>query len=171
MKKKILIGAGILFTVFIVFLIALCGGSGTDKIVTEEELKTMVSNVTCEVKDDDNITYQLSTLTNDISFDNELQNKQYTKITINQNENFKSLGLAFIVKSNEEFTLNVKLNKNDTVLKSTSLNLSSGNLGNVNLLLDEAVDISTTDDFTITFEQSTDCNFTFDTLLLFFDEV
>ena len=34
MKNKIIIGAGILLTVFIVFLIAICGGSGTDKIVT-----------------------------------------------------------------------------------------------------------------------------------------
>ena len=51
MKGKILFGAGILLTVFIIFLIAICGGSTADKIVTQEELKNTVTTITCEVND------------------------------------------------------------------------------------------------------------------------
>ena len=111
MKKKIIIGAGILLAVFVLFLILLGGSSSTNKIVTKEELDVTLTNITCEVKDEENINYDISTMTNDISFDSEIQNKQYTKITINKEKGFQSLGLAFIAKSNEEFTLNISLEK------------------------------------------------------------
>lgn len=171
MKKKLIIGAGIVLAVFVLFLILLGGGSSTNKIVTEEELDITFTNITCEVKDEENINYEISTLTNDISFDSVLQNKQYTKITINKEKGFQSLGLAFIVKSNEEFTLNISLEKNGTSLTSTSVEFKDGAMKNVNLLLNEAVEILESDEFTISFTQSTECSFTFDTLLFFFDEV
>jgi len=170
MKTKILIGAGILLTVFIFFLLALGGSSGSDNIVTEEELKTIISSVQCEVKNEEPITYDVALLTNDISFDNEIENQQYTKITLNKAQNFKSLGVAFIVKSNEDLTLKISLNKNDEVLESTTLNLKSGALGNAKLVLDSAVEISQTDNFTITFEQDSEIDFAFDTMLFFFDK-
>lgn len=171
MKKKLIIGAGIVLAVFVLFLILLGGGSSTNKIVTEEELDITLTNITCEVKDEENINYEISTLTNDISFDSVLQNKQYTKITINKEKSFQSLGLAFIVKSNEEFTLNISLEKNGTSLTSTSVEFKDGAMKNVNLLLSEAVEILESDEFTISFTQSAECSFTFDTLLFFFDEV
>ena len=110
-------------------------------------------------------------MTNDISFDSEIQNKQYTKITINKEKGFNSLGLAFIAKSNEEFTLNISLEKNGTSLTTTSVEFKDGQMKNVNLLLNEAVEILPSDEFTISFTQSGECAFTFDTLLFFFDEV
>lgn len=171
MKKKLLIGAGILLTVFLVFLIALCGGATSNKVVTEEELKTIVTNVSCEVKNEENIDYELSTLTNDISFDSEIKNKQYTKIIVNKESGFKSLGAAFIARADEDFDLNISLNKNGTALTTTTINFDGDSMQNVNLLLDESVDISVTDEFTITFEQTADCSFQFDTIIFFFDEV
>lgn len=171
MKKKLIIGAGIVLAVFVLFLILLGGASSSNKIVTEEELDITLTNITCEVKDEENINYEISTLTNDISFDSVLQNKQYTKITINKEKGFQSLGLAFIVKSNEEFTLNISLEKNGTSLTSTAVEFKDGAMKNVNLLLNEAVEILESDEFTISFTQSTECSFTFDTLLFFFDEV
>ena len=110
-------------------------------------------------------------MTNDISFDSEIQSKQYTKITINKEKGFNTLGLAFIAKSNEEFTLNISLEKNGTSLTSTAVEFKDGEMRNVNLLLDEAVEILPSDEFTISFTQSGECAFTFDTLLFFFDEV
>lgn len=171
MNKKLLIGAGIVLAVFILFLILLCGGGGTDKVVTQEELDVTISTVTCDVKDDDSIDYDLALLTNDITFDGDIQEKNYTKITVNQEKDFASLGVAFMVKSNYDMTLNVALNKNGVELKTTSVTIESGSTGSVNLILDEAVGISKTDDFTITFSQADDYSFAFDTMIFFFDEV
>ena len=171
MKKKLIIGAGIVLAVFILFLIMLGGSSSTNKIVTKEELDVTLTTITCEVKDEENIDYNISTITNDISFDSEIQNKQYTKFTINKEKGFNTLGLAFIVKSNEEFTLNVSLEKNGTALTTTSVEFKDGQMRNVNLLLNDAVEILPSDEFTISFSQSTECAFTFDTILFFFDEV
>ena len=91
MKKKLLIGAGIVLAVFILFLIIICGGSGTDKVVTQEELEVTISTVTCDVKDDDSIEYDLALLTNDMTFESDIQDKNYTKLTINQEKDFASL--------------------------------------------------------------------------------
>ena len=91
MKKKLLIGAGIVLAVFILFLIIICGGSGTDKVVTQEELEVTISTVTCDVKDDDSIDYDLALLTNDMTFESDIQDKNYTKLTINQEKDFASL--------------------------------------------------------------------------------
>lgn len=171
MKKKIIIAAGVVLAVFVIFLIMLGGSSGTNKTVTEEELDTTISTITCEVKDEENITYDLSTFTNDISFDSSIQSKQYTKLTVNKEKGFNTLGLAFIVKSNEDFSLNISLNKNGTTLTTTSVEFKDGQMKNVNLLLSEAVEISQSDEFTISFNQSGECSFAFDTMIFFFDEV
>ncbi len=169
MKKKLIIGAGIVLAVFLIFLIILCGGTTSNKVVKKEELITKVSGITCEVKDEENLTYELDTFTNDISFDSNIKNKNYTKATITKNENFKTLGIAFIAKSNEEFTLNISLYKNDEVLKTTSVKFEDGARVNVNLLLENSVDISSEDEFYISFAQTTDCKFVFDTIVFFFD--
>ena len=171
MNKKLLIGAGIVLAVFILFLILLCGGSGTDKVVTQEELEVTFSTLTCEVKDDDDIEYNVGLFTNDITFDGDIQERNYTQVKVNQEKEIASLGVAFMVKSNYDVTLNISLEKNGVELKSTSVTIESGNTGSVNLILDEAVGISKTDDFTITFSQADDYSFAFDTMIFFFDEV
>ena len=171
MKKKLLIGAGIVLAVFILFLILLCGGSGTDKVVTQEELEVTFSTLTCEVKDDDDIEYNVGLFTNDITFDGDIQERNYTQVKVNQEKEIASLGVAFMVKSNYDVTLNISLEKNGVELKSTSVTIESGNTGSVNLILDEAVAISATDNFTIKFSQSTDYTFAFDNVIFFLDEV
>lgn len=171
MKKKLIIGAGILLTVFLVFLIVLCGGTGTDKIVTKEELDVTISKVVCEVKDSADIEYDLSLFTNDNLFESNISSKNYTKATLKQEKGFKSLGVAFMMKSNEDTSLNVSLNLNGTSLKTTTVSIEDGKNANVNLILDEAVEVKNTDEFTITFEQSSENSFVFDMLIFFFDEV
>ena len=172
MKNKILIGAGILLTVFIIFLIAICGGSSTDKIVTEEELKVTIENVTCQVnEEEDDITYQLGYLSNDIQFDNELQTKSYNKIIVNQKVDINFLGTAFMVKPTENATLTFTLTKNGEGLKSTTLTLESDEVGNVDLLLENAVNFSASDELAIVISQADNISFVFDTMIFFFDEV
>ncbi|MBR1984756.1 MAG: hypothetical protein IKA31_03360 [Clostridia bacterium] len=172
MKNKILIGAGILLTVFIIFLIAICGGSSTDKIVTEEELKVTIENVTCQVnEEEDDITYQLGYLSNDIQFDNELQTKSYNKIIVNQKVDINFLGTAFMVKPTENATLTFTLTKNGESLKSTTLTLESDEVGNVDLLLENAVNFSASDELAIVISQADNISFVFDTMIFFFDEV
>lgn len=171
MKNKLLIGAGILLTVFIIFLLVISGASGGDKIPTEETLKTIFSNVTCEVKNCSNIDYDLSLLTNNVDFDSQIQTKNYTKVKLNQVANFKSFGVVFILKSDYEISLNISLMKNDEVLKTTTANLSTNVMSNIDLLLENSALISATDDFYILFEQTTTDPFVFDTLITFIDEV
>lgn len=171
MKNKLLIGAGILLTVFIIFLLVISGASGGDKIPTEETLKTIFSNVTCEVKNCSNIDYDLSLLTNNVEFDSQIQTKNYTKVKLNQVANFKSFGVVFILKSDYEISLNISLMKNDEVLKTTTANLSTNVMSNIDLLLENSAQISATDDFYILFEQTTTDPFVFDTLITFIDEV
>lgn len=171
MKNKLLIGAGILLTVFIIFLLVISGASGGDKIPTEETLKTIFSNVTCEVKNCSNIDYDLSLLTNNVEFDSQIQTKNYTKVKLNQVANFKSFGVVFILKSDYEISLNISLMKNDEVLKTTTANLSTNVMSNIDLLLENSALISATDNFYILFEQTTTDPFVFDTLITFIDEV
>ena len=172
MKNKILIGAGILLTVFIIFLIAICGGSSTDKIVTEEELKVTIENVTCQVnEEEDDITYQLGYLSNDIQFDNELKTKSYNKIIVNQKVDINFLGTAFMVMPTENATLTFTLTKNGESLKSTTLTLESDEVGNVDLLLENAVNFSASDELAIVISQADNISFVFDTMVFFFDEV
>lgn len=170
MKNKIIIGAGILLTVFIVFLIAICGGSGTDKIVTTEELKVYVTDVTCEIQDEQSKTYDLDCLTNDVSFDEKIESKNYTKIIINQQDDFKSFGVSFMIKADDISNMEISLVKNDTTIANRSLTLESGVITNVDLLVEQSFDVSATDEFYIVFSQGSETTFVFDTLLFFFDE-
>ena len=172
MKNKILIGAGILLTVFVLFLIFLCGGSGADKIVTEEELKVTIQNVTCQVNEEENdITYELGYLSNDVQFDNEIQTKSYNKIIVNQKVDINFLGTAFMVKPIENTTMTFTLTKNGESLKSTTLSLESDEVGNVDLLLDSAVNFTASDELAIVISQPDNISFVFDTMIFFFDEV
>lgn len=171
MSKKMLIGAGIVLAVFVLFLILLGGGSGTDKIVTKEELDVTFTTLTCEVKDENSVDYNVSLFTNDITFDGDIQQKNYTQVKINQEKEIASLGVAFMVKSNYDVTLYISLEKNGVELKTTSVTIEGGNTGSVNLILDEAVAISATDDFSIKFSQTTEYSFAFDNVIFFLDEV
>lgn len=170
MKKKMIIIAGIVLAIFLVFLILLGGSAGANKTVTKEEIDTNFTSVECEVYgQEDTLSYDISLLTNDISFDSVIRSKPYTKIKLNNTKDINSLGVAFVVKSNEDFNLSISLNKNDTCLKTTSVELKDGRMASVNLLISEAVEIKSTDEFTITFEQSDNIDFTFDTILFFLD--
>ena len=172
MKNKILIGAGVLLTVFVIFLIALCGGSTTDKIVTQEELKNTISTVTCEVnEEEDNVTYELAYLSNNVQFDSELYSKPYNKIVVNKMVDINFLGTAFEVKTNDAATLNFTLTKNGESLKTITLELENGQVGSVDLLLENAVNFSASDELAIVISQTDNISFVFDTMIFFFDEV
>lgn len=171
MKKKIIIGAGILLTIFVVFLIAICGSASGNKIVTKEEMETKITNIECHIDNEENITYSLDELTNDISFDSNIKSKNYTKLVINKENSFKTFGVSFAMKSDENFTLNISLNKNGISLVKTEATFEESQIEYINLILDESVEMNTTDEFTITFSQENDCEFAFDTFLFFFDEV
>lgn len=168
-KKILLIGAGVVFTIFILFLLFLGGNSGTKNVPNEETLNTNFSNVVCEVAGEENVEYDISTLTNNIQFDSSIKSKPYTKIKVTQKENFKSLGVAFMVKTSKESTLKFNLMKNDEVLKTCNISAEANKATNVDLVLETGVDISKTDEFSIVIEGSTD--FVFDTILIFIDEV
>lgn len=171
MRNKILIGAGILLTVFIVFLIIICGASGGDKTVTQDELTQTIENVVCDVQDENSINYNISLLTNDTQFDNEILEKSYSQININTLKDFNSHGVVFRVRTTADTTLTFNLIKNDDVLSTFSVEALTQEIEDVNLVIDEAVSISSTDNFYITIENTNNATFVFDTLIFFFDEV
>lgn len=171
MRNKILIGAGILLTVFIVFLIIICGASsGGNNTLPEEELKEVVMSVTCDVKDEESLTYDMSILVDETQFNDEIQNKNYTKIKFNQSQNFKSLGVDFVVKGTENSNFTFSLMRNDETLKTITLNITNTNFTDVNLTLSEATEISAADDFYISISQEGESQFVFDTMLFFLSE-
>ncbi len=171
MRTKILIGAGIVLAIFIIFLIAICGGSAGNNVMPEEKLVAHISGVTCEYEGGDDLTYDISTITNDKNFDSSIAARSYSKITINNTESFKSLGICFLVKSDYETNLTFTLMKNDETLKSHFFTLKANETKSVELPLESSVDVSIEDKFYITVTQDNNLPFSFDTFLFLFDEV
>lgn len=171
MRNKLLIGAGILLTIFIVFLVIICGASsGGNNTLLEDDLKQIVYGVSCDVKDEESIDYDMSILLDETQFNDNIQNKNYTKIKFNQSQNFDSLGIAFMVKANENCSLNFSLMKGDEVLKTTNVSLENGVVQDVNLTLENAVSVSANDEFYISINQTGESPFVFDTMLFFLSE-
>lgn len=168
-KKIILIGAGVVFVLFIFLLIVLGGNAGTKNIPKQETLTTNFSNVVCEIEGEENQTYDISILTNEIQFDSTIKSKPYTKIKINHSVNFKSLGVAFMLKTTDNANLTLSLKKNDEVIKTTTVSTEAGQVNNIDLVLENSIEILTTDELSIVIDSPT--NFVFDTMLFFVDEV
>ena len=76
-----------------------------------------------------------------------------------------------MVKPTENATLTFTLTKNGESLKSTTLTLESDEVGNVDLLLENAVNFSASDELAIVISQADNISFVFDTMIFFFDEV
>ena len=170
-KTKILIGVGIVLAIFIIFLFILAGSSGGNNIPNEEKLQTTISGITCQYDDDKEVTYDISTITNDIHFDNSLATRNYKKIVINTEEDFKSLGVGFIIKCNSEANFNIKLMKNSEVVTTNSVVLKAGEYKTVDLHLENSIDVLNSDEFYITIEQNTSFPFAFVTFIFFMSEV
>ena len=171
MRNKLLIGAGILLTIFIVFLVIICAAlSRANNTLPEDDLKQIIYDVSCDVKDEESIDYDMSILLDETQFNDNIQNKNYTKIKFNQSQNFDSLGIAFMVKANENCSLNFSLMKGDEVLKTTNVSLENGVVQDVNLTLENAVSVSANDEFYISINQTGESPFVFDTMLFFLSE-
>ncbi len=170
-KTKILIGAGIVLAIFIIFLFILAGSSGSNKVPDEKQLKQNITGITCETETQGNFDYDLSTITNETEFDTKISSRKYTRIVINQTKDLKTLGVGFTVRSDESAFITFTLMKNDEVLKSDTLSLASRQVGTVNLSLENAVEISASDEFYIDVTLSEDTTFVVDTFLFFMDEV
>lgn len=170
MKKKIiLIGAGVLAALFLLILIIVGGSAGTKNVPKQETLEVNFSGVVCEVSGEENTTYDITTLTNNIQFDSTLKLKNYNKIKIQNTKNLKSLGVAFIMQSTSKTEFTFTLKKNNETLKTYSVEVEANETKNVDLVLENSVEILTTDEFYI--EVNGSANFVFDTILFFVDEV
>ena len=167
-RKGLIIGGGILLAIFIIFLILIGGANTTKNIPTQETLTQTVTGVTCKVEGDDDVNYEIYLLTNNIQFDSELQQKNYKKIIINHSQDFESLGVAFMAKTSENSTLNFELCKNNEVIKTFSSSVLANEVMNVDLVLEEAVEILSTDEYSVRVTSTS--NFVFDTLLFFLQE-
>ena len=170
-KTKILIGAGVVLTIFIVFLLILCGSASANKQISQEDLQTNISGITCQYDGGEDLTFDISTITNDAHFDNSLVSRNFNKIKINTTKDFKTLGLGLIVKPTVMTNFTFTLYKNSEELATDTFELDTNAVKTVDLHLEESVDITTADEFYITIQQETKNPFAFDTFVFFFDEV
>ena len=86
-KNKILIGAGILLTVLILGLIIICGASTPSGTPTKETYEVRVDSVQVEIEGEGARNIPLSILTDNIQFNAEIENKEYTDIKIINKQN------------------------------------------------------------------------------------
>lgn len=168
MKKKILIGVAIFGVVALLALLIFGGGSTIDKTVTQHEINNTIDKIVCAIDGEDNIEYEMEILSNDRQFDSEIQAKKYTKISIAQKKNFKTYGIAFVVMSQDNSSLNFELMKNDEVLTSMSVSLKGAEVNYADLILQEAVEITTADELYVRISGNTE--FVFDSLIMLFEE-
>ena len=167
-RKGLIIGGGIVLTLFIIFLILIGGAATTKNIPEQETLEQIVTGVTCQIEGEEDVNYDIQLLTNSIQFDSDIRQKNYKKISINHSQNFESLGVAFMLKPNSDVTINCELYKNDELLKTYSSSVLANEVANVDLVLENAVEISSTDEYSVKITSTS--NFVFDTLLFFLQE-
>lgn len=167
MRNKIVIIAGIIVVVLLFAVVIFGGGSSTNNVADETTLEANFDKIVCEVKDEDDIEYNLELFTNDIAFDYEIKDKVYTKAKLKARSNFESLGIVFRVTCNDDLSLNIKLYKNDAELKTSNISIAKGGIGNVDLHLENAINFSKNDELIIEFNQTTVTSFKFDTMILF----
>lgn len=172
MKNKILIGAGILLTVLILGLIIVCGASTPSGTPTKETYEIRVDSVQVEIEGEGAKNIPLSILTDNIQFNAEIENKEYTEIKIINKQNYKSKGIVFLAKAESDSNIKFSLYKNDELLKSVDISFKADEPTDVALLLDSSKDILTTDKFFVKVERNEgdETRFVFDSLLSFFDE-
>ena len=168
MKKKIIILASLVGVVLIFALLIFGGGTTSDKTVTKKEVENRIEKIICEVENENDVEYNIDILSNDMQFDSELKFKQYKKISISKKKEIKTYGVAFIVKSQTNQTLQLTLFKNDESLITQTLTLKGGEVNYADLILEQPIEFLTTDDFYIQVNASDD--FIFDSLLIFFEE-
>ena len=171
MKNKILIGAGILLTVLILGLIIICGASTPSGTPTKETYEVRVDSVQVEIEGEGARNIPLSILTDNIQFNAEIENKEYTDIKIINKQNYKSKGIVFLAKA-ESNSIKFSLYKNDELLQSVEVSFKEGEATDVTLLLESSANINKDDNFHIKVERNEDdeTRFVFDSLLSFFDE-
>lgn len=173
MKNKLLMGVGIAFAIFVVFLLILCGGSSSSGgTVTQEQYEILVDKIQVRKLDDEIKNIPLSILTDNIQFNAEIENNAYKRIEILNKKNYKSKGVVFLVKAESDSNITFTLYKNDEVLKSTNLSLEANTPTDVELLLSTSIEINTTDKYFVEIGEvgENKTRFVFDCLLSFFDE-
>ena len=170
-KTKILIGAGIVLALFIIVLFILAGSSSGNGVPEPEVLERKITGITCETQSQGSFDYDLSIITNETDFDNNIQHRQYTKIVINHSADLESLGVGFAIKSDLNTTMTVTLMKNDEVLKADTFELQEGQVDTANLTLENPTTIAAGDNFYITITMSENATFAVDTFLFFMNEV
>ena len=168
-KKTIIIISAVIVGIFLLLLLFIGGSAGIKNVPKQETLEVNFSGVVCEVNGEEDISYDITTLSNNIQFDSTLKFKNYNKIKIQNIKNFKSLGVAFIMQSTSQTEFTFTLKKNNETLKTYSVEVEMNETKNVDLVLENSVEILTTDEFYI--EVNGSANFVFDTILFFVDEV
>lgn len=166
-----------LISLIVVFSICFLTGC-VDGLVRKDQLINLIDGIQCETIYDNLYFYQIETLTNNTSFDEEIIFDSYSKLTLKTKENCEIKGIAFVVRSLQNANLNFQVLIQDEVLLEKEYNLMANTNEFVSLFLTESVLVSDANFLTINITQIADeldenfeyANFAFDSFLIFFKE-
>ena len=166
-----------LISLIVVFSICFLTGC-VDGLVREDQLINLIDGIQCETIYNNLYFYQIETLTNNISFDEEIMFDSYSKLTLKTKENCEIKGIAFVVRSLQKANLNFQVLIQDEVLLGKEYNLTENTNEFVSLFLNESVLVGDNNLLTINISEQVDeldenfeyTTFAFDSFLIFFKE-
>ena len=165
--------------IILIVIFSICFLTGcVDGLVREDQLLNLIDGIQCETIYNSQYFYQIETLTNNTSFDENIMFDSYSKLTLKTKENCEIKGIAFVVRSLQNANLNFKVLIQDEVLLQKEYNLMRDTNDFVSLFLTESVLVSEEKLLTINITQIVDeldenfeyANFAFDSFLVFFEE-
>ena len=167
-----------LITMIVVFSICFLTGC-VDGLLRDDDLLNIIHGVQFETVHDNQYFYTIQTLTNNTSFDDEIIFDIYSKLTILNIQNCKIKGLAFVVRSLQNATLNFSVMlEEDLVLEKTyefneNINQAVTLFFEECILADEVnkLKVNINQTFEVDIETNYEyANFAFDSFLIFFEE-
>ena len=167
-----------LITMIVVFSICFLTGC-VDGLLRDDDLLNIIHGINFETIHDNQYFYTTETLTNNISFDNEIIFDSYSKLTLLNAQNCKIKGLAFVVRSLQNATLNFSVMLEEDLVLEKTYEFNANINQTVNMFFDSSILIDEVNKLTININQIFEvdsetnyeyANFAFDYFLIFFEE-
>ena len=167
-----------LITMIVVFSICFLTGC-VDGLLRDDDLLNIIHGMQCETVHDNLYIYTTQTFTNNISFDDEIIFDSYSKLTLLNTQNCKIKGLAFVVRSLQNATLNFSVFiEQELVLEKTYEFIANLNQ-TVTMFFEQCILVDEVNKLTINinqvFEVGSETNYEYatfacDSFLIFFEE-
>jgi hypothetical protein len=167
-----------LITMIVVFSICFLTGC-VDGLLRDNDLLNIIYGMQCDTIHDNLYFYTTQTLTNNTSFDDEIIFDSYSKLTLLNTQNCKIKGLAFVVRSLQNATLNFSVLLHQQLILEKTYEFNSNLNQTVTLFFESSILVDETNKLIINinqiFEVGSEINYeytnlAFDSFLIFFEE-